>query len=80
MSDSSHLVPNLYEMMEEYAEGKEEAVQETQSEAVQEGEISEARIETEQPTEETRKRKRGVEQRKEKASNFVSERPYFSWR
>ena len=47
MSEPSHLVPNLKEMMEEYVEGEEEAVQETQSGAVQEEEISKARTETE---------------------------------
>ena len=47
MSEPSHLVPNLKEMMEEYVEGEEEAVQETQSGAVQEEEISKARTEME---------------------------------
>ena len=50
--------------MEEYAEGKEEAVQETQSRAMQEGERSETRKKFEQLTVETRKRKRGVEEAK----------------
>ena len=72
-------------MMEEYVEGEEEVVQETQSGVVQEEERSEARTETEQPTEETRKRKigaeeAGAEQREEKASDFVSELAYFAWR
>ena len=72
-------------MMEEYAEGEEEAVQETQSGAVQEEERSKARTETEQPTEETRKRKgeageAGVEKIKEKANDFVSELAYFALR
>ena len=35
MSESLHLVPNLNEMMEEYAEGEERVVQETQSRALQ---------------------------------------------
>ena len=83
MSDPSNLIPNLNEIMEEYEVVKEEAVQETQSEAVQKKERQEARIETEQLTEETRKRKRGVEevgaeQREEKVSDFVSELAYFA--
>ena len=85
MSDPSNLISNLNEIMEEYAEVEEEVVQETQSGKMQEEEISEARIETEQPTEETRKRKMGakeagVEQREEKVSDFVSELAYFSLR
>ena len=53
MSDSAKLIPNLNEMMKEYAEVEEEVVQETQSRAVQEEERPEVRTETEQPTEET---------------------------
>ena len=48
-----------------------------------EGERYETRIETKQPIEETRKRKRGAkeaEQREEKASDLVSKRAYFAWR
>ena len=85
MSDPSNLIPKLNEIMEEYAEVEEEVVQETQSRAVQEEERPEARTEIEQPTEETRKRKRGAEesgakQREEKVSDFVSELAYFAWR
>ena len=85
MSDPSNLISNLNKIMEEYAEVEEEAVQETRSGAVQEEERPEARIETEKPTEETRKRKRGAEeagaeQREEKVSDFVSELAYFAWR
>ena len=45
----------------------------------------ETRTEIEQETEETRKRKRGAEEarteeRKEKVSDFVSERVYFAWK
>ena len=80
MSEPSNLIPNLNEIIEEYIENKEEAIQEVQSRAVQE---EETRIEFEQGTEEIRKRKRGVEeagteQRKEKVSDFVSEIVYFS--
>ena len=68
--------------MEEYVEIEEEVIQEVQSRVVQE---QETRIESEQEAKETRKIKRGVEeakteQRKEKASDFVSERAYFAWR
>ena len=42
MSESSHLVPNLNEMMEEYAKRKEEAVQATRAEIGQEEERDEA--------------------------------------
>ena len=70
MSKSSHLVPNLTEIMEEYAENDEKAIQEVHSRG-------------EQEIEETRKRKRGAEeaeteQRKEKVSDFVLECAYFS--
>ena len=72
--------------MEEYVENEEEAIQELQSGAMQEEEQEETRTETKQPTEETRKRKRGVEeieieQRKENQVNdFVLERAYFTWK
>ena len=49
MYESSHLVLNLNEKMEEYAENAEEAIQEVRSGA-------------EQETEETRKIKRRVEE------------------
>ena len=49
MSEPSHLVPYLNKIMEEYANNEEEAIQEVQSRA-------------EQETEETRKRKKGVEE------------------
>ena len=83
MFELSHLVPNLNKMMEEYTKGEEKSVQETHLGTVHEGERSETRIETEQPIEETRKRKRGAKeakQREEKASDLVSKRAYFSWR
>ena len=85
MSKPSKLILNLNDIMEEYAKVEEEAVQETQSGAMQEEEIPEARTETEQPTEEIRKRKKGAkeagaEEREEKVSDFVSELAYFAWR
>ena len=52
------MIPNLNEIMEEYAEVEEEVVQETQSGVVQEEERPEVRTETEQPIEETRKKKK----------------------
>ena len=58
MSKPSNLVPSLNEIMEEYAEWEEEAVQTTQVEIRQEGERVESGVEVEQPVEETRKRKR----------------------
>ena len=85
MSRPSNLIPNLNEIMEEYTEIEEEVVQEAQSGVVQEKERLEAIIETEQPNEETRKRKRGVEeagtkQREEKVGDLVSESAHFAWR
>ena len=81
MFELSHLVPNLNEIVEEYAEGEEDAVQETQPGAVQEKERSEARTETEQLTADTRKRKRGVEeaeieQRNERVRYFISDKAF----
>ena len=62
MSEPLNLVPNLNEIIEDYAEREEEAVQATQVEIEQEGERVESRAEVEQPVEETRKRKRGAEE------------------
>ena len=81
MSESSNLIPNLNEIIGDYAEREEEAVQATQAEIEQEGEKVESRAEVEQPVEETRKRKRGaeeagVESSREKASNWISELAY----
>ena len=50
MSELSYIVPKLNEMMEEYAEEEEEAVQETQPGPVHEEERSEVTTEIEQPT------------------------------
>ena len=68
-------------MMEEYAEGEEEAVQETKLGTMQEGERSEARTKIEQLTVETRKRKRGAEeveteQRNERVRDFISDKAF----
>ena len=67
MSEHSHLVPNQNEMMEEYAEREEETVQATQAKTKKEGErAEEARSEIEQAVEETRNRRRGVEEARAK--------------
>ena len=62
MSELSNLVPNLNKIMEEYAEGEQEAVQITQEKVEREEVRVEARVEPEQPEDETRKRKRGAEE------------------
>ena len=81
MFESSHLVPNLNEMVEEYVEGEEEAAQETQSGALQNEKRQETEAGIEQPAEKTRKRKREAKakQREERASDLVSEKAYFTW-
>ena len=56
-------------MMEAYVELKEEVVQENQSGEVQEEERAEAKVEPEQPEEESRKKKRGVEESKTEQRN-----------
>ena len=47
MSELSKLIPNLNEIMEEYAEREEEVVQTTQAETEQEEERVESRAEVE---------------------------------
>ena len=59
MSEPHNLVPNLNEIIEEYVEIEEEAIQEVQSRVVHE---EKTRTETEQEAKETRKRKRGAEE------------------
>ena len=85
MSELSNLVPNLNEIVEEYAKREEEAVQATQVETEQEGERVESKAEVEQPVEETRKRKREAEEARaegsgEKASDWVLELAYVACR
>ena len=85
MSESSNLVPNLNEIIAEYAECEQEAVQTTQTEVERDEVRAEERAESEQPADETRKRKRrveetSVEQTKEKASDWVSKQAYVAWR
>ena len=79
MSEPSHLISNLNEMMEAYVEVEEEAVQENQLREMQEEEIVEARVEIEQTMEESRKRKRGAkeaetEQRNERVRILISDK------
>ena len=62
MSESSHLIPNLNEMMEAYIGVKEETIQETQSREMQEEERVEARGEPDPLKKELRKRKRGAKE------------------
>ena len=58
MSESSHLIPNLNEVMEAYTEVEEETVQETQLREMK----VEDRGEPRPLEEESRKRKRGAEE------------------
>ena len=85
MSKATNLIPNLNEIMEEYIEREEETVQVTQAETGQEEERAKVRAEPEQLTEESRKRKKGVEEARaerngEKARDWVSEQAYVTWR
>ena len=64
MFESSHLILNLNEMMEEYTEVKEETVQETDSMEMQEEERAKERGELEPLDEESRKRKRELKKLK----------------
>ena len=77
MSELSHLIPNLNEMMEAYIEVEEGTVQEIQSREMQAEERVEDRGESRPTKEESRKRKRRTEeteteQRAEKVRNFIS--------
>ena len=78
MFESTNLVPNLNEIMEEYTKREEETVQVTQAETGQAEERAEVRVESEQLVEESRKMNRGAEEVRaesngEKASDWVSE-------
>ena len=74
MSEPSHLILNLNEMMEAYTKVEEETIQETQSGEVQEDERVEARGELEPLDEESRKMKREAEakQRNERVRILMS--------
>ena len=67
MSEPSNLVPNLNEIMEEYAKWEEEAVQTTQAETGQEGEKveSKAEVELERGREELKKLEQKVVEKKQ---------------
>ena len=69
MSEPSHLILNLNEMMEAYTEVEEEIVQETQSREMLEEGRAEAREEPEQLEEESRKRKRRAKEAETKQRN-----------
>ena len=70
MSEPSHLILNLNEMLEAYIEVEEETVQETQSRKMQAEERTEDRGEPGQLGQESRKRKRGAE----KVRSLISEK------
>ena len=70
MFESTHLIPNLNEMMDAYTEVEEETVQETQSREMQAEERTEDKGEPGQLGEESRKMKRGVE----KVRSLISDR------
>ena len=77
MSDLTNLVPNLNEIMEDYAKREKETVQSPQAETRQSEERVEVSEEPEQLVEESRKRKRVVEETsgertEKKASDWVS--------
>ena len=81
MSEPTNLVPNLNEIMEEYAEWENETVKATQAVAEQGEERDEVNRVLEQIVEESRKRKRGNEETKsneQKASDWVSEMAYIA--
>ena len=83
MSEPTNLVPNLNEIMEEYAELENETIQATQVEAEQGEERAKVNEELEQTMEESRKRIRGneeVESSEQKASDWVSDMAYIAWR
>ena len=77
MSEPSHLIPNVDEIMESYTEVKEETVQEIKSREMQEE--AGARKEPDPLVEESGKRKRGAEeaeaeQRNEKVRRLISDK------
>ena len=79
MSEPSHLILNLNELMEAYTEVEEETIQETQSGEMQAEERAEDRGEPEPLEDESRKRKRGAEeaeaeQRNEKVRSLISDK------
>ena len=78
MSDSSTLIPNLNEIIEEYIELDNQTKQDSPAVAVQIEDRDDENEKQQQTREESRKRKKGVdkarpEQRKDRARNFISE-------
>ena len=79
MSDPTTLIPNLNEIMEEYIELENQTEQDSQAVTVQVEDMDDENEKQQQTREESRKRKRGadearLEQRKDKARNFISEK------
>ena len=64
MSEPTTLIPNLYEIMEKYAELEDQTVQTTQTVVEKVEERVDVNDELEQTVEESRKRKRGNEETK----------------
>ena len=83
MSKPQNLVPNLNEIMEEYDGLENETVQATQVVTGQGEERAEVNDELEQTVEESRKRKRGIEEvesSEQKAGDWVFHMAHISWR
>ena len=79
MSDSTSLIPNLNEIIEEYTKLENQTEQGSQVAAVQVEDKEDENEKQQQKREESRKRKRGAdearaEQMKERARNFISEK------
>ena len=83
MSKPTTLIPNLNEIMEEYAKLEDQTVQTTQTVDEQVEERVDVNDELEQIVKESRKRKRGNEEAKnseQKVSEWVSNMAYIAWR
>ena len=79
MSNSTTLIPNLNEIMEEYTELENQTKQDSLAAAVQVEDKDDENEKQRQKGEESRKRKRGAnearaEQRKDRVRNFISEK------
>ena len=79
MSDSTTLIPNLNKIMKEYTELENQTEQDSSTVAVHDKDWDDENEVQQQKGEESRKRKRGaneakVEQRKDKARNFISKK------
>ena len=83
MSEPTTLIPNLNEIMEEYAKLEDQIVQTTQTVAEQAEERVDEDEDPEQTVENSRKRKRGNEKteiNEQKSSNWVSDMAYIAWK